>query len=71
VIAYILKNDPNAARPLIERAMEARGKGFTACNHTVLTDVGALHSDKVLQEIAIKSLDDSDPQVVGDAASHV
>jgi hypothetical protein len=71
LLAYILKNDPKAARPLLERAMEARGKGFTACNHTVLTDVGALHSDKVLQEIAIKSLDDSDPQVVGDAASYL
>jgi hypothetical protein len=71
LLAYVLKDDPGAARPMVERAMEARGKGFTACNHTLLTDMGALHNDKVLEEIAIKSLDDSDPQVVGDAASYL
>src|SRR5271165_610765 len=61
LLAYVLKNDPEAARPLLERAMEARGKekGFTACNHSLLTDVGALQSNHVLQVIAIKSLGDS------------
>jgi hypothetical protein len=73
LLAYVLKDDPEAARPLLERAMEARGKekGFTACNHSLLTDVGTLQSNNVLQEIAIRSLDDSDPQVVGDAASYL
>jgi hypothetical protein len=71
LLAYVLKNDPEAARPLLERAMEARGKGLTACNHMLLTDVGALQSNNVLQQIAIKSLDDSDPEVVGDAASYL
>jgi hypothetical protein len=73
LLAYVLKNDPNTARPLLERAIEARGKekGFTACNHTLLTDVGTLQSDNVLQEIAIKSLNDSDPEVVGNAASYL
>jgi hypothetical protein len=71
LLAYVVKNDPEASRPLLERAMKARGKGFTACNHMLLTDVGALQSNSVLQEIAIKSLDDSDPEVVGDAASYL
>jgi hypothetical protein len=73
LLAYVLKNDPGAARPLLERAIDARGKekGFTACNHTLLTDVGTLQSDNVLQEIAIKSLNDSDPEVVGNAASYL
>jgi hypothetical protein len=73
LLAYVLKDDPEAARPLLERAMEARGKekGFTACNHSLLTDVGALQSNNVLQDIAIKSLGDSDPEVVGDAASYL
>ncbi len=73
LLAYVLKYDPEVARPLLERAVEARGKekGFTACNHALLTDVGTLQSNNVLQEIAIKSLDDSDPEVVGDAASYL
>jgi len=73
LLGYVLKNDPDAARPLLERAIEARGKekGSTACNHTLLTDVGTLQSDNVLQEIAIKSLNDSDPEVVGNAASYL
>ncbi len=73
LLAYVLKHDPEVVRPLLERAMEARGKekGFTACNHALLTDVGTLQSNNVLQEIAIKSLDDPDPEVVGDAASYL
>jgi hypothetical protein len=71
LLAYVLKNDSTAARPLLERATAARGKGSTACNHSLLTDVGLLQSNPVLQEVAMKSLDDSDPEVIGDAASYL
>jgi hypothetical protein len=71
LLAYVLKFDPEAARPRLERAMADRGKGFTACNHFLLQEVAASRNDSMLQDIAIKSLDDPDPQVVGSAATYL
>lgn len=71
LLAYVLKVDPEAARPRLEQAMAARGKGFTACNHFLLPQVAAMHNDIMLQDIATKSLDDPDPQVVGSAATYL
>ena len=71
LLAYVLKIDPEAARPRLERAMAAKGEGFSACNHFLLPEVAAAHNDKMLQDIAIKSLDDSDPQVVANAAKYL
>jgi hypothetical protein len=71
LLAYVLKTDPEVAKPLLERAMAARGKGFTACNHSLLPDVAASQNGSMPQDIAIKSLDDPDPQVVADAAEYL
>jgi hypothetical protein len=71
LLAYILKVDPEGARPRIETAMSARGEDFSACNHMLLTEVAQLQNDPLLQEIAIKSLDDSDPQIVAGAAAYL
>jgi hypothetical protein len=71
LLAYVLKVDPKAAKPLVERAIAARGKGFTACNHFLLPDVAASQNGGMLQDIAIKSLDDPDPQVVANAAKYL
>jgi hypothetical protein len=71
LLAYVLKIDPEAAKPLLERAIAARGKGFTACNHFLLPDVAASQNGSMLQDLAIKSLDDSDPQVVANAAKYL
>jgi hypothetical protein len=71
MLAYVLKVDPEGARPRIETAMSARGEDFSACNHMLLTEVAQLQDDPLLQEIAIKSLDDSDPQVVASAAAYL
>jgi hypothetical protein len=71
LLAYLLKVDPEGARPRIETAMSARGAGFSACNHMLLTEVAQLQNDPLLQEIAIKNLDDADPQVVGSAAEYL
>jgi len=70
-LAYLLRVDPVSARPRIEAAIEARGKGFTGCNHFLFVEVGKLHSDPVLEEIAYRSLLDEDAQVAANAASYL
>lgn len=68
-LAYLLRVDPASARPRLEAAMAARGQGFTACNHSLLTEVGKLHVDSILEEIADRSLRDDDVEVAGNAAA--
>ena len=69
LLAYLFRVDPKLARPRIERAIAARGKGFTACNHGVLQEVSEIHYDPSLEDIAIRALDDPDPEVGSDAAN--
>jgi hypothetical protein len=71
LLAYVLKVDREGARPRLETAMAARGEGFNACNHSLLTEIAHLQNDSILQDIAIRSLDDRDPQVVGNAAAYL
>lgn len=68
-LAYLLRVDPALARPRIEKAIAARGEGFSACRHQLLQIVSDIHYDPVLEEIAIESLDDPDPQVAATAAT--
>ena len=68
-LAYLLRIDPASAQPRIEAAIAARGKGFTGCNHSLFVEVGKLHSDPVLEQIAYRSLSDDDAQVAANAAS--
>jgi|HubBroStandDraft_6_1064221.scaffolds.fasta_scaffold41430_3 hypothetical protein len=69
LLAYLLRVNPPLARPRIEQAVAARGKDFSACNHGLFPSIAEIHYDPVLEEIAIHSLDDSDPQVAMNAAS--
>lgn len=69
ILAYVLRVNPQLARPRIEQAVAARGKDFTACNHGLFQDVSAIHYDPVLEEIGIDSLDDPDPEVAMTAAT--
>jgi hypothetical protein len=71
VLAYALKVDPNAAKPLIERAIAARGPESSACRHSILTDIGALQNSPVLEELAVGSLSDPDPEVANNAADYL
>lgn len=68
ILAYALRSDPSIARPRIEKAVAARGANFSACNHSLFSAVAAIHYDPVLEEIAIRSLDDDDPEVALSAA---
>src|SRR5579864_1069841 len=71
LLAYVVKVDPEAARPRVEAAMAARGEGYSACNHMLLAELGRLQNDPMLQDAALKILDDSDPQVVESAAEYL
>jgi hypothetical protein len=66
LLAYLLKVDPPAARPRLEKAMAARG-----CNRFLLREVAQLQNDPVLEEIADNALDDADPQIAGNAAEYL
>lgn len=66
VLAYMLRVDPNSARPRIEKALAARGA--TGCFRSVFTSVSEIHYHPLLQEIAVRSLDDPDLEVAADAA---
>lgn len=69
LLAYVLRVNPTLAATRIEQALAARGQNFTACNHSLFQTVSELHYDPVLEEIAIRSLDDSDPEVAMSAAT--
>lgn len=71
LLAYLLRVDPQAARPRIESALAARGEGFSACNHQLLPDLARMQNDPMLQEMAIKALDDPDPEIVAGAAAYL
>ena len=71
LLAYMLKVDPASARSRIETAMAARGEGFSACNRFLLREVSELQNDPLLEDVAVKALDDDDPQVVGGAAAYL
>jgi hypothetical protein len=42
ILAYVLRVDPQAARPRIERALAARGGNLTACYRRLLQEVAAV-----------------------------
>lgn len=71
LLAYLLRVDPQGAKLWVEKAIAARGEGFTACNHGLFTEVGGLHNEPLLEELALQSLDDGDPQVVAGAAAYL
>jgi hypothetical protein len=69
ILAYVLRVSPVSARPRIEKAIAARGKGFSACNHDLFQIVSDIHYDPLLEDIGVESLDDPDPQVAMSAAT--
>jgi hypothetical protein len=71
MLAYVLRVDPKTAEPLIERAIAARGPESNACRHMLLSEIGALHPDPVLERLAMKSLSDPDPEVANNAAGYL
>jgi HEAT repeat protein len=68
-LAFVLKVDPPSARPLLERALDARGSHSNACRRSLLVEVASMHYDPLLEELAIRRLSDPDPEVALDAAN--
>jgi hypothetical protein len=66
-LAYLVEFDPVSARPLVERAVQERGKGKSACNRSVFQDISLYATDPILTDIALRALDDPDPEVTMDA----
>lgn len=69
ILAYVLRVNPAIARPRIEKAVAARGKEYSACNRALFSAVAPLHYDPILEELAIRSLNDPDPEVAISAAA--
>jgi hypothetical protein len=69
LLAYLLRVNPAAARPRIEKAISVRGENFSACNTELFQQISANHYDPTLEEIGIRSLDDPDPDVAMTAAT--
>lgn len=70
ILAYLLKVDPAAARSRVQAALAARGQGFSACNRDLLLRLGRLQNHPILEELAVKSLHDPDPEVAASAAAY-
>jgi hypothetical protein len=71
MLAYALRVDPRIAETLIERAIAARGEAAGACRRGLFSEIGKLSTDPILEDLAIKSLADSDPSVAQDAANYL
>jgi hypothetical protein len=69
ILAYLLRVNPAQAQPRIEQAVDARGKTFSGCNHGLFQSISEIHYDPVLEETAIRALDDPDPEVAMTAAT--
>ncbi len=68
ILGYMLRVDAELARPRLERALAARS-GSTACYAHVFSGVSAVHYHPLLEEFALRSIDDPDLGVAADAAS--
>lgn len=67
LLAYVLGVDPKAARPRLEKAIVTRDKD-NLYGRTFFQDIAAIHYDPILDELAIRALDDSDLAFAAGAA---
>ena len=70
-LGYLMKFDQAEARPLLGRAIAARGENDNACRQSLFVDLGPKHAGPMLEELALNALDDPDPQVTGNAATYL
>jgi len=69
LLAYILRADPPTGGELLKKALAARGKEFTRCYASALTEVAKLHMAAEVEEAAKTALEEDDPEMVAQAAS--
>jgi hypothetical protein len=70
-LAYVLKVDLVAARPLLEQAISVRCPRANACARVIFAEIGKLEPGPTLEELAIQALNDPDLQVANDAALYL
>ena len=68
LLAYISRVDPQSGDELLDKALAARGKQFSRCYTSTLSDVARLHMSAELQDAAYKALEENDPEMVANAA---
>jgi len=69
LLAYILRTDPPSGGELLKQALAARGKEFSRCYASALTDVARLQMAAEVEEAANTALEEDDPEMVAQAAS--
>jgi hypothetical protein len=69
LLAYTLRADPPTGGELLSKALAARGKEFTRCYASALTDVAQLHMTAEVEAAAKSALEENDPEMVSQAAS--
>jgi hypothetical protein len=68
-LAYILRLDPEAARPRVEKTLGLREGN--RCYRYLLGHIGKLEHDPVLEQLATAHLEDTDSAVATDAARYL
>jgi hypothetical protein len=71
LLAYVVRVDPEAARPRLEKALASSGQGFSGCYRRLFTDVGTRRRSSLLQELAMKNLGNSDSAIAADARNYI
>ena len=69
LLAYVLRVRSSLAQPRIERALAARGRGFSGCYRALLLDIAVIHYDPLLESLAVRGLDDPDARVRSTSAT--
>jgi hypothetical protein len=69
ILAYILRVDPAAAKPRIEKRIDFCRKNHSRCSCNTLTEIAETRNDPILEEIGIRTLDDPDATIAADAAT--
>jgi hypothetical protein len=71
LLAYLLKQDPAAARPLLEKSLAPRGDDRSWCYKSMFTGLSKLQNSLLLEELAIPALEHPDAVVVAQAAGYL
>jgi hypothetical protein len=67
LLAYVLRVDPESARSRLEKAIVKRDKE-NMCNGSFFSEIAAIHYDPLLEEVAIRALDNPDDTFASGAA---
>jgi len=70
-LQFLAIANTGTAVPRLETAAAAPGEGFTGCYRTLLRDVSAFGNSPALETVALRHLDEPDPEVVEDAAIYL